>query len=281
MDCRKGLEKDFDMSALKNLDPDWQDWLKVNIVNGVPTNKLAASLFARGWSDAAFELMSKSNKTATMPFLDITKNHIDLSDRRVSLLFTCYKPFVAVIDNFLSPEECQALINEADAKLKDSRVVNPDDGTFVIHPARTSRSTGFQRGEANIIKTIESRIAELLHWPVDHGEGLQVLRYEDGGEYRPHYDYFDPAKKSSSVVMAKGGQRVGTFLMYLSDVDAGGATRFPNMNFEVRPKMGSALYFANTDLSGEIDGQTLHSSVPVTQGVKYLSTKWLREKPYV
>lgn len=269
------------MSALMELEKSWQDWLKHNLARGVPSNKLAASLFEKGWVDAAYELIHKSNSNLQMPYIDISHNHIKLIDREVSLAFTCHKPFIAVINNFLSPEECQALIDDADSKLKASKVVNPEDGTFVEHHARTSTSTGYQRGEIPVINSIENRISELVHWPVENGEGLQVLRYEDGGEYRPHFDFFDPAKKSSSVVTKKGGQRLGTFLMYLSDVDAGGSTRFPNLNFEVRPKMGTALYFANTDLNGQIDKLTLHAGTPVTAGVKYLATKWLREKPYV
>lgn len=202
------------MSALMELEPTWQNWLKENLVRGVPANKLAASLFEKGWVDAAYELIHKSNQNLKIPYLDISKNHIKLIDRKVSIAFTCHKPFVAVINNFLSSEECEALIKDADSKLRASRVVNPEDGTFIEHNARTSTSTGYQRGQIPIIKTIENRISELLHWPVDHGEGLQVLRYEDGGEYRPHFDFFDPAKKSSSVVTKKGGQRLGTFLMY-------------------------------------------------------------------
>lgn len=37
--------------------------------------------------------------------------------------------------------------------------------------------------------SIEKRIAALLQWPVENGEGLQVLHYREGGEYRPHYDF--------------------------------------------------------------------------------------------
>ena len=80
--------------------------------------------------------------------------------------------------------------------------------------------------------------------------------------------------------MAVGGQRVGTFLMYLSDVDAGGATRFPSVNLEIRPKAGMAVYFADLLATGEPDRLSLHASIPVIEGTKYLATKWLREKPY-
>ncbi|WP_019673900.1 2OG-Fe(II) oxygenase [Psychrobacter lutiphocae] len=269
------------MSALRALEKDWQEWVKENIARGVSVNKLAVTLFNKGWIDAAYELINDNSNNLKAPHINTSHNYIQLSDKRVSISFTCYSPFVVSIDDFLSFDECQALISDADSKLKASRVVNPKDGSFIEHNARTSTSTGYQRGQTAVIKTIESRISELLHWPVDHGEGLQVLRYEDGGEYRPHFDFFDPAKKSSEVVTKKGGQRVGTFLMYLSDVGAGGATRFPKLNFEVRPKKGSALYFANTDLNGDINPLTLHAGMPVTEGVKYLSTKWLREKPYV
>ena len=269
------------MSAIEKLDSDWKNWININIERGVPANKLAASLFDRGWVEAAYELLNQTNSPLKIPHIDTSRNHIKLSDKEVSLGFTCYKPFVVVINDFLSDEECQLLIEDADSKLKTSRVVNPEDGSFIEHNARTSTSTGYQRGQTDIIKTVESRIAELINWPVDHGEGLQILRYEDGGEYRPHFDFFDPIKKSSSVVMKKGGQRVGTFLMYLSDVEVGGSTCFPEMNFEVRPRKGAALYFANTDLNGDIDKLTLHAGLPVTSGVKYLATKWLRELPYI
>ncbi|TNY02447.1 2OG-Fe(II) oxygenase, partial [Escherichia coli] len=62
---------------------------------------------------------------------------------------------------------------------------------------------------------VEARIAPLLRWPLDHGEGLQVLRYRPGAEYQPHYDYFDPAHVSTPGILKRGGQRVGTLVIYL------------------------------------------------------------------
>ncbi len=269
------------MSALMLLPTDWKNWINDNFNKKVPANKIAANLYQQGWVDAAYELMNKHIATLEMPYISTASNQIQLSDKKVSIAFTCYKPFITIINDFLTQEECQAVINDADSKLQTSRVVNPEDGSFIEHTARTSTSTSYQRGQTAIVKKIEARIANLLNWPVEHGEGLQVLRYEDGGEYRPHFDFFDPAKQSSSVVTARGGQRLGTFLMYLSDVEDGGSTRFPNLGFEVHPKIGTALYFANTDLMGDIDPQTLHAGLPVTKGVKYLATKWLRQYPYV
>ena len=52
---------------------------------------------------------------------------------------------------------------------------------------------------------------------------MQILHYELGEKYEPHFDYFhDKANQEL------GGHRVATVLMYLSDVKRGGETIFPN-----------------------------------------------------
>ncbi len=87
----------------------------------------------------------------------------------------------------------------------------------------------FERGEAPLIQRIEQRIAALLHWPVEKGEGLQILRYRPGAQYRPHFDYFDPAQPGTAAVLKRGGQRVGTLIMYLHVPQGGGGTVFPDV----------------------------------------------------
>ena len=67
----------------------------------------------------------------------------------------------------------------------------------------------FERGEFDICSRIERRVATLLNWPVDHGEGLQVLRYRPGAEYKPHYDYFDPAQPGTPTILARGDGGIG------------------------------------------------------------------------
>ena len=56
-----------------------------------------------------------------------------------------------------------------------------------------------------------ARIAALVNWPVVNGEGLQVLHYRPGAEYKPHHDYFDPAQPGMAAVLRRGGaEPVGT-----------------------------------------------------------------------
>lgn len=266
------------MTTFPTLPPEWQDWLDSNIKRQVPLATLATTLSEHGFGEFARTLVAKPS--VALPFIDTTHNSIHLDGRTCQITMVCDKPYLVVLDNFLSMDECEQLITLSDNKFLDAMVVDDATGDFVKNPHRTSMNTAFNRGENELISTIEERIAKLIHWDADRGEGVQVLRYGNGGEYKAHFDFFDPNTTGGQRNMVVGGQRVGTFLMYLSDVDAGGATRFPSVNLEVRPKAGMAIYFADLLSTGEPDRLSLHASTPVVTETKYLATKWLREKPY-
>ncbi|KAH0914439.1 hypothetical protein HID58_028885 [Brassica napus] len=121
----------------------------------------------------------------------------------------------------------------------------------------------------------------------DHGEGLQVLHYEEGQKYEPHYDYFVDEFNTKNE-----GQRMATMLMYLADVEEGGETVFPaaNMNFSsvpwynelsacgkkglsVKPRMGDALLFWSMRPDATLDPSNLHGGCPVIRGNKWSSTR--------
>jgi hypothetical protein len=127
---------------------------------------------------------------------------------------------------------------------------------------------------------IEQRIAALLRWPAKRGEGLQVLRYASGAQYRPHFDYFPPDDPGSAAVMATGGQRVSTLVMYLNAVEDGGGTIFPELGLEVLPQPGSAVHFEYCNSLGQVDPRTLHGGAPVRAGEKWIVTKWVRQHRY-
>lgn len=199
----------------------------------------------------------------------------DAGDRRVRLLATMSKPTVVVLGGLLSDEECDALIASARPRMGRSETVRLTDGDAEVNEARTSNGMFFERGETELIRRIEQRMATLLNWPVDHGEGLQVLHYRPGAEYKPHHDYFDPAAPGTAAVLKRGGQRVGTLVVYLNTPQEGGATTFPDVGLEVAPIKGNAVFFSY-DRPHPIT-MTLHAGAPVVAGEKWVATKWLRE----
>jgi prolyl 4-hydroxylase len=124
------------------------------------------------------------------------------------------------------------------------------------------------------------RIAEFMNWPQERGEGLQILHYHIGGEYKPHYDYFPPQDTGSDPHLATGGQRQATLIIYLNDVEQGGETIFPDTSLSITPRRGSAVYFSYCNSAGQVDPATLHGGAPVLRGEKWIATKWVRERRY-
>lgn len=266
--------------ANPHLDAEWNQWLTTNIQNGVPLATLATTLKQHAFHEAAAELLKANDVVIQQPQLDLSQNYLQIDNKKIPILFTCQTPQVVVFDDFFSKEECLQLIASAESKFQTATVVNAQTGDYFITHERTSMNASFARQENDIVTILENRIATVTNFPVENGEGLQVLRYLSGGEYKPHFDYFDTSKAGGLKAIEVGGQRVGTFLTYLSDVDSGGATRFPSVNFEIRPKAGMALYFSNILLNNQPDPLSLHSSVPVISGSKYIATKWLRQYQY-
>jgi prolyl 4-hydroxylase len=237
----------------------------------VPAPAVAESTLPTG---AGSDARSFSEQLARTP------NTFATSDREVSMLFALAAPRVILFGDLLSEEECDQLIELSRGKVARSSVVNATTGSYDVHPHRTSAGTHFARGENELIRRIEARIAELVEIPVERGEPLQILHYQPGGEYKPHFDYFDPAQPGNEAVLKHGGQRVATLVLYLNDVEAGGSTVFPEVGLDVLPRRGHAVYFAYTTEEGQLDKRSLHGGSPVGAGEKWIATKWFRQQPY-
>ncbi|KAH6789184.1 2-oxoglutarate and oxygenase superfamily protein [Perilla frutescens var. frutescens] len=202
-----------------------------------------------------------------------------------------WEPRAFLYHNFLSKEECEYLINLARPHMAKSTVVDSKTGKSKDSRVRTSSGMFLRRGRDKVIRDIEKRIADYSFIPADHGEGLQVLHYEVGQKYEPHYDYFLDEFNTKN-----GGQRIATVLMYLSDVEEGGETIFPAAkgNFSstpglsecgkkglaVKPKMGDALLFWSMRPDASLDPTSLHGGCPVIKGNKWSSTKWMHVGEY-
>ncbi|XP_057435101.1 probable prolyl 4-hydroxylase 3 [Lotus japonicus] len=205
-----------------------------------------------------------------------------------------WEPRAFIFHNFLSKVECEYMINLAKPHMAKSSVVDSQTGKSVESRVRTSSGMFLKRGKDKVIQTIEKRIADFAFIPVENGEGLQVLHYEVGQKYEPHYDYFLDEFNTKN-----GGQRIATVLMYLSDVEEGGETIFPaaKANFSsvpwyndlsvcakkglsVKPKRGDALLFWSIRPDATLDPSSLHGGCPVIRGNKWSSTKWMHLEEY-
>ncbi|KAG8660048.1 hypothetical protein MANES_02G110601v8 [Manihot esculenta] len=183
-----------------------------------------------------------------------------------------WEPRSFIYHNFLSKEECDYLINLAKPHMQKSVVVDSKTGKSKDSKVRTSSGTFLPRGRDEKIREIEKRISDFTFIPVEHGEGLQVLHYEVGQKYEPHFDYFKDEFNTMN-----GGQRIATLLMYLSDVEEGGETVFPSAKgnysavpwwnelsecgkggLSVKPKMGDALLFWSMNPDASLDPSSLH-----------------------
>lgn len=262
--------------------PELREWIAAQARAGCVPDDILKAMHASGWEDAvaraALAQMLPPADTgwpAPGPDLSGSPSVLQLPDRRVPVLLRLQRPRLALFGGFLSDDECDALVALSRPRLARSQTVDHHSGGSEVNAARTSDGMFFERGEVPLVQRIEQRIAALLRWPQERGEGLQVLRYAPGAQYRPHFDYFDPAHAGAAAVLKHGGQRVGTLLMYLQVPQRGGATVFPDAGLEVAPVKGHALFFGY-DRPHESTG-TLHGGAPVIEGEKWVATKWLRQ----
>lgn len=280
------------MQKITHLSSSWRQWIQDNLASGCTAPSLVESMVRENF-DPVFAAMSVdqlSGKGATpgepgsyiyeSPRMQSVGNVIHTSDRNVHLAFRMAQPVLALLDDLMSPEECDELIRLSRIKLQRSTIVDPTTGRETVINDRSSDGTFFALNENDFIVRLDRRIAEVMNWPVENGEGIQILHYNIGGEYKAHFDYFPPADPGSQIHLAKGGQRVSTLVMYLNNVEAGGETVFPNLKLSVVPKKGSAVYFEYCNSQGQIDPQTLHGGLPVTSGEKWIATKWMRQRRY-
>ncbi|XP_024028537.1 prolyl 4-hydroxylase 1 isoform X2 [Morus notabilis] len=197
-----------------------------------------------------------------------------------------WSPRIIVLHNFLSMEECDYLRALAFPRLEISTVVDAKTGKGIKSNVRTSSGMFLSHEERKYPMAIEKRISVYSQIPVENGELVQVLRYEKSQFYKPHHDYF-----SDTFNLKRGGQRVATMLMYLSDNVEGGETYFPMAGtgecscggkmvkgLSVKPVKGDAILFWSLGLDGQSDPNSIHGGCEVLSGEKWSATKWMRQR---
>ncbi|KAL8038646.1 hypothetical protein ABFX02_11G121700 [Erythranthe guttata] len=234
---------------------------------------------------------SHGSKKELVPKLTTGTPSASLNPTHVTQL--SWSPRAFLYTGFLTDEECNHLISLAKNRLHKSMVTDSDTGDSVESEIRTSSGMFLMKAQDEIISGIEERIAAWTFLPIENGEAMQILHYENGQKYEPHFDYFhDKANQKL------GGHRVATVLMYLSNVDKGGETVFPysqakdtqakgddwsecaKEGYAVKPRKGDALLFFGLHPNATTDPSSLHGSCPVIEGEKWSATKWIHVRSF-
>lgn len=179
------------------------------------------------------------------------------------------------LPGFLDDATCDLLIRVIDAgKRKSTLLSATDDPHF-----RTSDSCDLNRWHPDIQPTDE-RIAALLGIDPVKGETMQGQRYAGGQQFRAHHDYFNQNEPYWPTMVVQGGQRTWTAMIYLNDVEQGGATWFPQAGVRFNPRRGMLVAWDNMAADGSPNEATLHEGMAVVEGTKYIVTKWFREREW-
>lgn len=283
-------------NVLQHTNPETNAWLRAQLLRQIDPNDLVAAMVQAGRpQEVAALLVSLAMQGVFVgespdprilqrsPPETVQADHADdhfvdggdLSPRKVMSLGSLD---VILYEDFITPEEADHIIQAATPRLQRSMVVGPEMSNIEV-PIRTSDGMFMEVGEDEVVRAVERRIAAVTRIPVNHGEGLQVLRYRGAQEYRPHFDFFEPDSVESARKIEVAGNRVGTLIVYLNEVERGGATYFPQLKLAIHPKRYSALWFGYLGADGVPDMRSEHAGMPVLEGEKWIMTKWLRQKP--
>lgn len=204
--------------------------------------------------------------TSQIPYLKLN---------RIKVEIVYHRPYAVIYHDVVTDNEINTIIRISTPKLKRATVQN-SNGDLVTAHYRISKSAWLTNSEDEVIDRLSKRIELITNLSTKTAEELQVVNYGIGGYYDAHYDFARKEEKDAFKSLGTGN-RIATWLTYLTDVEAGGSTVFPYLGIGVSPKKASALFWFNLHKSGVGDYLTKHAACPVLIGSKWIANKWLHE----
>ncbi len=192
-------------------------------------------------------------------------------------MLVSFNPLVSYMDNFLTDEECDHLIELSKTRMERATVASVT-GEREVSSVRTN-SYGFVPQETDeITMQITAKASRLLNVHPKYFEHIQVIHYAENEEYKPHQDSWP---STDTHWFQPHGARVATVLFYLNTPELGGGTNFPNLGRIVSAKKGRVVVFYNTHLgSQEPNDLAIHGGMPVIKGEKWAANLWLRTNQF-
>ncbi len=180
-------------------------------------------------------------------------------------------PYVAMYRGLFSAAECQYLMVLGTPWLQTAMV--GVDGLARLDEVRDAKCCSIVNlAEDLVVQTINRTIARATGTEPGWGEPLNILQYGPGQQYKPHLD----GMSADNVT-----KRNYTALIWLNDDFDGGETNFPDIDLKVRGAVGDMLVFKNVRDDGELDHRMIHAGLPVTRGVKWMASRWIRGEDYL
>ena len=180
-----------------------------------------------------------------------------------------------LMPGLLTAQECRKLIAIIDSRIQPSVLFSEK-----VAPKGRTSSTHFFSQEMPETKALAAKIGTITGIEPIHAEPLQGQRYDVGQEFKPHCDWFNPDGQDYEKYCSVAGQRTWTFMVYLNEVESGGATRFKAIRKSFQPETGKLVCWNNRRPDLRPNPNTIHHGMKVRKGVKYVITKWYREKPW-
>jgi prolyl 4-hydroxylase len=181
-------------------------------------------------------------------------------------------PRLALMENFLSPELCDLLVEKSRGMLVP--MDGPEGKAFPLEVAASHR-LAIPELTLQILLMVD-RIGEAVSLQHRGVEPPFVIRYGGGEEYPAHTDFLDPRQPANAENIRQEGQRVLTFLVFLNDDYEGGETDFPRAERQIKGKKGDAVFWWNVKPDGTPDPAAINANRPVIRGEKWVLSQWIR-----
>lgn len=226
--------------------------------------------------------------TPTTPFPEIkqpvvikskNKPNVTIGDKSYPVSFQLDNPRLIVINDFLTNNECDAMIEYGKTQLHAAPGVKESIDIGRSRDLRTNAYVKTPKHSNSLIKEIDSRIAAFTNWEEQSMEDTYLMNFQVGQEYLPHHDYIDVMEPSAHVHLNNGGNRLGTVIVFLKEPVEGGNITFPESGLTIVPKRGSVLFLGYSEPFAA--SRSIYSIQPVVSGEEWIAIKWLKERTVI
>jgi prolyl 4-hydroxylase len=241
----------------------------------------------RGWQPAQGQLQALAGVTASSATptgddwprlasgIDLTAWQTNPPGRELSS-----DPSIQALDTFISPPVCDWLIARARGRLTRALVYDAVNQQDFASRTRTNSVANFGLSDVELLDVLlQARMSFACRIPMNHMEAPAVLNYQPGEEATDHYDFVDPKTPDYNAEIARNGQRILTFLVYLNDDYQGGETHFPTLGISHKGRRGGALFFINVLRDMQPDLRMLHAGRSPVSGEKWIVSQFIRNRP--